>query len=97
MCMLISYLARQTLIMMYEITESQYYFLFIYLFIVDVNLPLVPGGYIALKPPFYCTLPGHLKARSLALGAEHAVLLTATGAVYSWGLGRWSHSHICLY
>lgn len=93
MCMLISYLARQTLIMMYEITESQYYFLFIF---IDVNLPLVPGGYIALKPPFYCTLPGHLKARSLALGAEHAVLLTATGAVYSWGLGRWSHSHISL-
>uniref|UniRef100_A0A3Q2WR04 RCC1 domain containing 1 n=2 Tax=Haplochromis burtoni TaxID=8153 RepID=A0A3Q2WR04_HAPBU len=58
----------------------------------DVNLPLVPGGYIALKPPFYCTLPGHLKARSLALGAEHAVLLTATGAVYSWGLG--SHGQL---
>lgn len=58
----------------------------------DVNLPLVPGGYIALKPPFYRSLPGHLKARSLALGAEHAVLLTATGAVYTWGLG--SHGQL---
>lgn len=53
-----------------------------------LNLPLVPGGYIATKPPFYRALSPHLKAKSLALSAEHAVLLSASGAVYTWGLGR---------
>lgn len=53
-----------------------------------LNLPLVPGGYIATKPPFFRSLSPHLRAKSLALGAEHAVLLSATGAVYTWGLGR---------
>uniref|UniRef100_A0A3Q4BQF7 RCC1 domain containing 1 n=1 Tax=Mola mola TaxID=94237 RepID=A0A3Q4BQF7_MOLML len=53
-----------------------------------LNLPLVPGGYIGAKPPFYRSLSPHLKAKSLALSAEHAVLLGASGAVYTWGLGR---------
>lgn len=56
------------------------------------NLPLVPEGYIALKPPFYRSLSPHLKAKSLALGPEHAILLSATGAVYTWGLG--SHGQL---
>ncbi|XP_062276379.1 RCC1 domain-containing protein 1-like isoform X2 [Scomber scombrus] len=59
---------------------------------MPLNLPLVPGGYIATKPPFYQSLSPHLKAKSLALGAEHAVLLSATGAVYTWGLG--SHGQL---
>ncbi|XP_041651475.1 RCC1 domain-containing protein 1-like [Cheilinus undulatus] len=62
-----------------------------------LTLPLVPGGYIAMKPPFYHTLSPHLKAKSLSLSAEHAILLTASGAVYTWGLG--SHGqlgHGCL-
>uniref|UniRef100_A0A3Q1JA32 Uncharacterized protein n=1 Tax=Anabas testudineus TaxID=64144 RepID=A0A3Q1JA32_ANATE len=57
-----------------------------------LNLPLVPGGYISLKPPFYHSLSPHLKARSLALGAEHAILLSAAGVVYTWGLG--SHGQL---
>ncbi|KAG7522377.1 hypothetical protein JOB18_020699 [Solea senegalensis] len=56
------------------------------------SLPLVPGGYIASKPPLYRSLSPHLKAKSLALGAEHAILLCATGAVYTWGLG--SHGQL---
>lgn len=54
----------------------------------SLDLPLVPGGYIALKPPLYRSLSPQLKAVSLVLGAEHAILLSATGAVYSWGNGR---------
>lgn len=57
-----------------------------------LKLPLVPEGYIALKPPFYRHLSPHLKAKSLALGPEHAILLSATGAVYTWGLG--SHGQL---
>ncbi|KAM6936907.1 RCC1 domain-containing protein 1 [Xenentodon cancila] len=57
-----------------------------------VNLPLVPGGYIALKPPLFRSLSPQLQAKSLALGGEHAVLLTATGAVYTWGQG--SHGQL---
>lgn len=53
-----------------------------------LNLPLVPGGYVATKPPFYHPLSPHLKAKSLALSGEHALLLSASGAVYTWGLGR---------
>lgn len=52
------------------------------------NLPLVPGGYIAPKAPLYRPLSPHLKAKSVAVSAEHVVLLSATGAVYTWGLGR---------
>uniref|UniRef100_UPI0037E764CB RCC1 domain-containing protein 1-like n=1 Tax=Semicossyphus pulcher TaxID=241346 RepID=UPI0037E764CB len=58
----------------------------------SLNLPLVPGGYIATKPPFYRSLSPHLKAKSLTLSAEHAILLTASGAVYTWGLG--SHGQL---
>lgn len=57
-----------------------------------LNLPLVPEGYIALKPPFFRTLSPHLKAKSLTLGPEHAILLSTTGAVYTWGLG--SHGQL---
>ncbi|XP_034541349.1 RCC1 domain-containing protein 1-like [Notolabrus celidotus] len=57
-----------------------------------LNLPLVPGGYIAMKPPFYRPLSQHLKAKSLALSAEHAILLTASGVVYTWGAG--SHGQL---
>lgn len=57
-----------------------------------LSLPLVPGGYIATKPPFFRPLSPHLKARSLSLGAEHVVLLSASGAVYTWGLG--SHGQL---
>uniref|UniRef100_A0A3Q2XT69 RCC1 domain containing 1 n=1 Tax=Hippocampus comes TaxID=109280 RepID=A0A3Q2XT69_HIPCM len=56
------------------------------------NLPLIPDGYIALKPPFYRPLSPHLKATRLALGAEHSVLLSASGTVYTWGLG--SHGQL---
>ncbi|XP_004069771.1 RCC1 domain-containing protein 1 isoform X1 [Oryzias latipes] len=57
-----------------------------------VNLPLVPGGYIASKPPFFHSLSPHMQAKSLALGGEHVILLTATGAVYTWGQG--SHGQL---
>ncbi|XP_029909647.1 RCC1 domain-containing protein 1 isoform X2 [Myripristis murdjan] len=57
-----------------------------------LKLPLVPGGYVATKLPFYRSLSPQLRAVSLALGAEHAVLLSATGAVYTWGLG--SHGQL---
>ncbi|XP_017555562.1 RCC1 domain-containing protein 1 [Pygocentrus nattereri] len=56
------------------------------------TLPLVPGGYIASKPPFYRPLSPELHAVSLALGSEHAVLLTSSGTVYSWGSG--SHGQL---
>ncbi|KAK2834404.1 hypothetical protein Q7C36_015105 [Tachysurus vachellii] len=55
-------------------------------------LPLVPGGYIASKPPFFRPLPIQLRSVSLALGTEHAVLLTASGTVYTWGHG--SHGQL---
>ncbi|KAL6106982.1 rccd1 [Pungitius sinensis] len=57
-----------------------------------VTLPLVPGGYIAPKPPLYRPLSPHLRAKRLALSSEHAVLLGASGAVYTWGLG--SHGQL---
>ncbi|KAB5565598.1 hypothetical protein PHYPO_G00243460 [Pangasianodon hypophthalmus] len=57
-----------------------------------LQLPLVPGGYIGSKPPFFRPLPPHLQAVSLALGTEHAVLLTASGTVYTWGHG--SHGQL---
>lgn len=57
-----------------------------------LTLPLVPGGYVTTKAPFYRSLSPHLKAKSLALSAEHVVLLSASGAVYTWGLG--SHGQL---
>lgn len=52
-------------------------------------LPLVPGGYVMPRPPFFRPLCSKLCAVSLALGTEHAVLLTSDGTVYSWGSGRY--------
>uniref|UniRef100_A0A672N7B5 RCC1 domain containing 1 n=1 Tax=Sinocyclocheilus grahami TaxID=75366 RepID=A0A672N7B5_SINGR len=49
-----------------------------------VVLPLVSGGYIMQKPPFFHPLCSKLCAVSLALGSEHAVLLASDGTVYSW-------------
>ncbi|XP_058624074.1 RCC1 domain-containing protein 1 isoform X2 [Onychostoma macrolepis] len=57
-----------------------------------VALPLVSGGYIMAKPPFFRPLCSKLCAVSLALGSEHAVLLTSDGTVYSWGSG--SHGQL---
>uniref|UniRef100_A0A672KFB8 RCC1 domain containing 1 n=1 Tax=Sinocyclocheilus grahami TaxID=75366 RepID=A0A672KFB8_SINGR len=57
-----------------------------------VTLPLVSGGYVTPKPPFFRPLRSDLCAVSLALGSEHAVLLTSDGTVYSWGSG--SHGQL---
>ncbi|KAM3828514.1 RCC1 domain-containing protein 1 [Vipera latastei] len=52
------------------------------------ELPLVPGGYVAPRPPFFTALPAGLPARRLLLGLEHALLLAAGGTLFSWGGGR---------
>ncbi|XP_016389136.1 RCC1 domain-containing protein 1 [Sinocyclocheilus rhinocerous] len=57
-----------------------------------VTLPLVSGGYVTPKTPFFRPLCSDLCAVSLALGSEHAVLLTSDGTVYSWGSG--SHGQL---
>uniref|UniRef100_A0A672KE21 RCC1 domain containing 1 n=1 Tax=Sinocyclocheilus grahami TaxID=75366 RepID=A0A672KE21_SINGR len=49
-------------------------------------------GYVTPKPPFFRPLRSDLCAVSLALGSEHAVLLTSDGTVYSWGSG--SHGQL---
>lgn len=54
----------------------------------SLAFPLVPGGYIASKPPFYRSLSPQLRAVSLVVGTDHAILLTASGVVYTWGSGR---------
>ncbi|KAJ8249477.1 hypothetical protein GJAV_G00235870 [Gymnothorax javanicus] len=59
---------------------------------VPYRLPLVPGGYVVSAPPFLKVLSPHLRGVSLALGVEHAVLLSASGAVYTWGSG--SHGQL---
>uniref|UniRef100_UPI00358FAD5A RCC1 domain-containing protein 1 isoform X2 n=1 Tax=Myxine glutinosa TaxID=7769 RepID=UPI00358FAD5A len=53
-------------------------------------LPLVPGGYVELHPPFFreLSLPEGVQVWRLALGREHAVLLSFTGQVWTWGSGR---------
>ncbi|XP_004432021.1 PREDICTED: RCC1 domain-containing protein 1 [Ceratotherium simum simum] len=53
-------------------------------------LPLLPcaRAYVSPRPPFYRPLAPELRARRLELGAEHALLLDATGQVFSWGGGR---------
>ncbi|XP_043536408.1 RCC1 domain-containing protein 1-like isoform X1 [Chiloscyllium plagiosum] len=51
-------------------------------------LPLIPGGYVTTTPPFYKPLSPQLRAKKLALGSEHAVLLNCDLTVYSWGSGR---------
>ncbi|XP_057183449.1 RCC1 domain-containing protein 1-like isoform X1 [Triplophysa rosa] len=63
----------------------------------DVALPLVPGGYVVPRPPFFRPLCAKLCAVSLALGTEHAVLLTASGTVFTWGSGshgQLGHGHL---
>ncbi|KAL4624297.1 RCC1 domain-containing protein 1 isoform X2 [Arapaima gigas] len=55
-------------------------------------LPLLSGGYVTTNPPIFRPLSPELCAVSLALGLEHAVLLTASGSVYTWGLG--SHGQL---
>ncbi|XP_073725113.1 RCC1 domain-containing protein 1 [Misgurnus anguillicaudatus] len=55
-------------------------------------LPLVPDGYVIPRSPFFCPLSPKLCAVSLALGTEHAVLLTASGTVFTWGSG--SHGQL---
>ncbi|KAG9341311.1 hypothetical protein JZ751_019415, partial [Albula glossodonta] len=52
---------------------------------LSASLPLVQGGYVVSHPPFLRPLAPHLCAVSLSLGVEHAVLLSASGAVYTWG------------
>lgn len=51
-------------------------------------LPLLPGGFVAPRPPFYTALPRETPLRALALGHEHAVGLGQAGEVYGWGAGR---------
>ncbi|XP_041034419.1 RCC1 domain-containing protein 1-like isoform X1 [Carcharodon carcharias] len=51
-------------------------------------LPLIPDGYVITAPPFYKPLSPQLRARKLALGSEHAILLSFDWTVYSWGSGR---------
>uniref|UniRef100_A0ACB8E577 Uncharacterized protein n=1 Tax=Sphaerodactylus townsendi TaxID=933632 RepID=A0ACB8E577_9SAUR len=51
-------------------------------------LPLVPGGYVVPRPGFFRPLSPALRARRLALGHEHAVLLAAGGDLFTWGAGR---------
>ncbi|XP_078056110.1 RCC1 domain-containing protein 1 isoform X2 [Mustelus asterias] len=51
-------------------------------------LPLIADGYVTTSPPFYKPLPLQLRARKLALGSEHAVLLSFDWTVHSWGSGR---------
>ncbi|XP_033921857.1 RCC1 domain-containing protein 1 isoform X1 [Melopsittacus undulatus] len=51
-------------------------------------LPLLPGGFALPRPPFYRALPAGLRARSLALGTEHVLLLGTGGDVHAWGGGR---------
>ncbi|XP_034144249.1 RCC1 domain-containing protein 1 [Esox lucius] len=58
----------------------------------SLAFPLVPGGYIASRSPFYRPLSPQLLAISLALGTQHAVLLSASGVVYTWGCG--SHGQL---
>lgn len=53
-------------------------------------LPLLPGAraHLSPRPPLCRPLCPALRARRLALGAEHALLLDAAGQVLSWGGGR---------
>ncbi|XP_049669448.1 RCC1 domain-containing protein 1 isoform X2 [Accipiter gentilis] len=51
-------------------------------------LPLLPGGFATPRPPFFAALPGGVRARRLALGQEHVLVLGAAGEAYAWGGGR---------
>ncbi|KAG9480889.1 RCC1 domain-containing protein 1 isoform X2 [Eleutherodactylus coqui] len=54
----------------------------------DTAFPLVAKGYVLSEPPFFRELPPTLQAQKMALGNEHAVLLTSDGKVLTWGSGR---------
>ncbi|XP_069722891.1 RCC1 domain-containing protein 1 [Phaenicophaeus curvirostris] len=51
-------------------------------------LPLLPGGFATPRPPFFSALPAGLRARHLALGNEHVLLLAAGGELLAWGSSR---------
>ncbi|KAM6257019.1 RCC1 domain-containing protein 1 [Porphyrio hochstetteri] len=51
-------------------------------------LPLLPGGFVAPRPPFFAALPGGVRARGLVLGYEHVLALGSAGETYAWGGGR---------
>ncbi|XP_075700920.1 RCC1 domain-containing protein 1 isoform X2 [Rhinoderma darwinii] len=54
----------------------------------NIAFPLVGKGYVLPQPPFFRELPSALEAQKMALGNEHAVLLTSDGTVLTWGAGR---------
>ncbi|XP_064933010.1 RCC1 domain-containing protein 1 isoform X2 [Columba livia] len=51
-------------------------------------LPLLPGGFVIPRPPFFSALPAGLRARRLVLGCEHVLVLGAVGEIFTWGGGR---------
>lgn len=51
-------------------------------------LPLLPGGFVTPRPPFFSALPAGLRARQLVLGCEHVLVLGAAGEIFTWGGGR---------
>ncbi|XP_065703409.1 RCC1 domain-containing protein 1 isoform X1 [Patagioenas fasciata] len=51
-------------------------------------LPLLPGGFVTPRPPFFSALPSGLRARRLVLGCEHVLVLGAVGEIFTWGGGR---------
>ncbi|XP_056401114.1 RCC1 domain-containing protein 1 [Hyla sarda] len=54
----------------------------------STDFPLVSGGHVLPHTPFFKELPPTLQAQKMALGQEHAVLLTSDGTVLTWGAGR---------
>ncbi|XP_040267198.1 RCC1 domain-containing protein 1 isoform X2 [Bufo bufo] len=50
--------------------------------------PLVAKGHVLPQPPFFRELTPTLQAKKMALGNEHAVLVTSDGKVLTWGAGR---------
>ncbi|XP_044149086.1 RCC1 domain-containing protein 1 isoform X2 [Bufo gargarizans] len=50
--------------------------------------PLVDKGHVLPQPPFFRELTPTLQAKKMALGNEHAVLMTSDGKVLTWGAGR---------
>ncbi|XP_040267199.1 RCC1 domain-containing protein 1 isoform X3 [Bufo bufo] len=51
--------------------------------------PLVAKGHVLPQPPFFRELTPTLQAKKMALGNEHAVLVTSDGKVLTWGAGRY--------
>ncbi|XP_030045522.1 RCC1 domain-containing protein 1 [Microcaecilia unicolor] len=54
----------------------------------DSAFPAVSTGYVSPKPPFFKAFPHQLRVCKLALGGEHALLLSSQWTVYAWGSGR---------